>query len=231
MQKVTNIFKKSRLHGSNRLLSYSLRKAKRSKWYKVQRKRVYFKALTNSKRMSSITSVTRRYVRLRGLARSYIHNRLYWQSIYPEINVKQIRLTRNYDLRDRCINGESLLWKIESRLDVVLWRSGITSSIKIGKAVVKAGNVELYNNGVWEVAKRGDQRLKPSIVLKLINWDKLSSDMLTKWSDRVYRSKVPSYRLVNYDLGLISMKHLPKDGEVIIPSNLPIRIESLIRRG
>ena len=76
MLRVSNILKKSRLHGANRTTNYYRIKVKREKWYKVRRKRIRYKARSNKKRLSPLSYITMRYVRLRGQARIVMHNRL-----------------------------------------------------------------------------------------------------------------------------------------------------------
>jgi ribosomal protein S4 len=231
MQQVSNRLKKSRLHGNNRTISYYRIKIKRGKWYKVRRKRIRYKARTNNKRMSPLSYITKRYVRLRTLARMALFNRLYWKSLYPGVNVTKIRLDRHYKMRDNCSHGESILWKVESRLDVSLWRSGMVSTIRIAKQLVRSNKVELYSNGVWKVVNRADKLLTSNIVLKLTTWDQLRKVSEMKWKDKRYKHKVPNYLIVDYHNGIITMVHKPKDGEVRAPSYLPIRVVSLMKRG
>jgi ribosomal protein S4 len=151
--------------------------------------------------------------------------------MYPGIDVTKVRLDRHYKLRDACSQGESVLWKIESRLDVVLWRSGMVATIPMAKQLVRSGKVELYHDGVWEVAKRSDQLLTSDTVMKLMNWTSLRTIAREKWTSKLYKHKVPAYRMMDYTEGIVTIRHKPLDGEVIVPSYLPIRVSSLMKRG
>jgi hypothetical protein len=232
MIRVYKILKKSRLHGINRRFSPYILKIKRIKWIKARRKRMRYIGTLNSVRRSPISSVAKAYYRVQFIHRVTMYNRIYWRSIYPGVNVSRIRLNKNYELRDPCKDGESIRWMIESRLDVVLWRSGLVPNILLAKHVLKSGYVELYREGKWVTVTRPDMVIGGDMVLKVSKWsvNPFRRTLYGRLSMRC-KHKVPAYRLVDYNNGIVTMTHKPKDGEVLLLTGIPIRVSSLCKRG
>jgi len=219
------ILKKCRVHKSNRTISYyRTKQMKRAKWYRIARKPIRYKVITNKIRLSPLSYTSIQYLRRRGLSRIVRFNRLYWKCIYPGINVDKIRFDNHKNLRHANLKGKSRLWEIESRLDVLLWRSGIASTISIGKHLVRSGIVQMFIDGTWVVAERSDMVIDLNTVLKVTDWDSIKITLNTKWRKRKYVHTVPNYILVDYINGRLALTRIPHQNDLLVPSNRRLRV-------
>jgi len=125
------------------------------------------------------------------------------------------------------ILGRSFAYFLESRLDVILYRSNFFSSIFAARQYISHHKV--YVNGV--VSSKPGMKIFLNDVITLIDFQKLYSSMKKRLENNEILVNYPAYLEVNYCLGVIILIKIPVNSEVPFPffMNLDTVIHSFLK--
>ena len=146
-------------------------------------------------------------------------NLLKLRRFYGNLRLKQFKRNfKNLNLLPHFAN-KSFAYFLESRLDVVLYRSNFFKSIFCAKQVIN--HKKVYVNGV--LVNKPGYRLKMDDVISLDNPHLLYKDLKARLSKKQILGNYPSYIYVNYKLGLIKFIKLPLNKDVPFPFFMNIK--------
>jgi len=123
----------------------------------------------------------------------------------------------------------SLLAYSESRLDVVLWRAGLTKTRPQAHQRCAHGHVQVQRPGHeprWRT--HPSYLLKPGTRVDIRSelWRSRKPVLLEYWRDPLNQRKIPPYLLVDRVRGSVVFDHVPEDGEVVLPTCLKRSVHS-----
>jgi ribosomal protein S4 len=128
-------------------------------------------------------------------------------------------------------SGRSVLAPLESRVDLVLWRSGRVRSRGMARHCIHQGHVSLKSaDGLRDrVVRQPGLCLKPLDVLVRSDSRRKTRGgrLLAYWEKMEVSRPVPRYVLVDYALGRVCFQGSPLDGEVYRPVGMKRTIASL----
>lgn len=181
-------------------------------------------------------------IRLRDLYRAKLRHRqkmsrLYGRRIRFSSSVRASLLRRQMSgLND----GQSRLSSLESRLDVVLCRSGLCSSVPMAVEWIRSGHVyvdfgagsssSLDVRGV-KVYHPGFKRIPGAVVsVERSFWQSQAVRLRdVYWKVEGNERSVPSYLRVSWQHGMVSMLDFPRDGEILMPTSMSFSLDALRR--
>lgn len=125
----------------------------------------------------------------------------------------------------------SLLAKIETRSDVILWRSGLAASMLMARQMCRHGHVQRQaKDGGAAVVKHPSQSVSPgdTLCIDKVYWEKTIPAMVQYWKD-VERS-TPRYLVTDLKLGCVVLTRVPHDGEAVLPLNMTASVVPRLRK-
>lgn len=220
--------KKARILGIDVNYRDYINQSKNKKWSAISWNSIGYTNLTNAQLISNTYSLLRSS-RIKDSLRINKHNMLRWYRLYPGINVKSLLFDDNGLLLDQCIDGRSLIWKLESRLDVLLWRSGFAHTIQLAQKIIVSGKVSVFADNLDLNIKQPGYCLIPGNIVKV---DEVYYTSLLKIgiiegisTKIVYLSP---YISVNYMDGVRSFNRYPIDGEFMLPFGVYLSMKTRI---
>jgi small subunit ribosomal protein S4 len=123
--------------------------------------------------------------------------------------------------------GKSFAYFLESRLDVILYRSNFFPSIFAARQYIN--HKKVYVNGV--ISSKPGMRIFLNDIITLVDFQKLYSLVKKRLKNNEILVNYPAYLEVNYCLGVVVLTKMPVNSEVPFPffMNLDTVIHSFLK--
>jgi len=120
----------------------------------------------------------------------------------------------------------SILTPLETRVDLVLFRSGLVLTRAQARRLINQGHVTLIQHATGQriCMKTPARPLKPLDILELgKGWTTTIRDtVIQRWGDERMTAPIPSYLEVDFSTGRVCLQSYPLDGEVMRPMGMTI---------
>lgn len=203
------------VHKSTRVLNYLFESYQNNyKYRKLLRKRFFFFNKKRSKFLYKVISDEKEFKRRkRTLKKSSYLMLLKLRRFYGCLGKRKFK--RVFYKRGIVTNiiGRGFAYFLESRLDVILYRSNLYSSIFASRQAIN--HKKVYVNGV--LATRPGAQLFLNDLVTLVDYKKLYLSMKDRLREKNILVNYPSYLEVNYKIGTIMLAKIPANHEVPFP--------------
>jgi small subunit ribosomal protein S4 len=186
---------------------------------------IYKKLLKNNKRRFFLLRKKQKFLykivthekefkrKKRRLKTKYYLNLLKIRRFYGNLSKKDFKKVFKESNLNSSFLGKSFICLLETRLDVILYRSNFFNSIFAARQYILHKGV--YVNGL--LFKKPNYRLKLNNLIFLKNPDIFYNKIKDKLKNKKIFGTYPKYLEVNYKLGAITLIKIPKVEEVPFP--------------
>jgi len=140
-------------------------------------------------------------------------NMLKLRRFYGNLGQRKFKRLFKTNSLDSNILSRSFVYLLESRLDIVLYRSNFFSSIYTAKQFIN--HKKVFVNGL--VVNKPGYKLSINDIITVSNYNTFYKDLKVRLQNNSVLVNYPKYLEVNYKIGSIIFTRLPETSEVPFP--------------